>query len=121
MLAACDGDADDSGVASECEVSEDCPIWEHEDETEEQLTCLTQFTGGYCGIQGCESTADCPERSICVAHEDGESYCFRECLDKAECNENRPEHEANCSSNFVWAEPEDDDGAKACIPPSSGV
>jgi hypothetical protein len=58
--------------------------------------------------------------SICVAHEDGTNYCFRVCADKPECNANRgPEEEANCSSSFDWADPADDLGQKACIPPSS--
>ena len=57
-----------------------------------------------------------------MAHTDGENYCFRACEDKPECNENRTaDNEANCSANFAWANPDDDNGERACIPPSSGM
>ena len=56
-----------------------------------------------------------------MAHDDGSNYCFRVCQDKSECYANRTaDNESNCSSNFDWAEPADDEGQKACIPPSSG-
>ena len=84
-----------------------------------QLQCLTQFTGGYCGLEGCEGDVNCPEGSRCVAHTDANNYCFRVCQDKPECNRNRSvENEANCSANIVFVdEPQD---RKACVPPSSG-
>jgi len=87
------------------------------------LECLTQFTGGYCGLEGCEGDADCPEGSACVTHDDGggdANYCFRLCQDKSECNRNRDEeNEANCSANITFVdEPQD---RKACVPPSSGL
>lgn len=118
-------EADDLGIAAECEVDDDCP------EVviaglggaggKVQLKCLTQFEAGYCAIDDCESAADCPEGSTCVRHDDGVNYCFRECTQKTECNANRSsENEANCSANFDYARPADDDGQKACIPPSSG-
>ncbi len=120
-----DTEADELGIASECDVDDDCPtvfiLDTDGEEVEIQLQCLTQFTDGYCAIEDCDSAADCPEGSTCVAHEDGTNYCFRECDEKAECNANRDaESEANCSSNFDYADPDDDLGNKACIPPSSG-
>jgi hypothetical protein len=112
-------EADQVGVASICEVDDDCPEVVIDGETT-QLQCITDFSGGYCSIQGCDSAADCPDGSTCVAHDDGENYCFRECAEKSECNANRPEDdEANCSASFDYADPADDDGLKACIPPSS--
>jgi hypothetical protein len=113
-LSACsDGsDADRLGVGAQCELSEEC------DEDTNQ-SCLLQFAGGYCGILGCVDDLDCPEDSGCVAHEDGSNYCFRTCLDKVECNENRDEAVwSNCSSNVVFTDGAQ--GRKACVPPSSG-
>ncbi len=122
LACACATDADDIGIAAECSDSEDCPTYVNEDGDEENLTCLTQFTSGYCGMEGCDETADCPEGGICVAHDDGSNYCFRVCQEKTECNANRSaDSEANCSANFDWATAGDDDGSKACIPPSSGT
>lgn len=84
----------------------------------EELTCLTQFKGGYCGSQGCTKDADCIEGSICVTHE-GANYCFLVCNEKVDCNKNRSvENEANCSSNIVRVEGGTE---KACVPPSSGT
>jgi hypothetical protein len=115
-------EADRIGIAATCTVDEDCRRIELEDGGVVQLQCLTQFTAGYCGLPDCVTSDDCPYQSICVAHDDGRNYCFRVCLDKPECNANRPpDVEANCSSSFDWAEPADDNGEKACIPPSSGT
>jgi len=115
-------EADRLGIASTCVVDEDCRSVTNPDGGTIQLRCLTQFTAGYCGLPDCVSSADCPLNSICVAHEDGNNYCFRVCDDKPECNTNRaPDVEANCSSSFDWATPSDDRGEKACIPPSSGL
>lgn len=112
-------DADALGIAATCQENEDCAQVTIDGE-EIQLSCLTEFKDGYCGIEGCLSDADCPADSSCVAHDDGNNYCFRECEQKAECNANRaPDSEANCSSNFEYAD--NDDAAekkKACIPPS---
>lgn len=120
-LTACGGggtEADRLGVAAECAATTDCSEVAIDGETV-QLECLPQFKGGYCAIEGCTSATDCPEGSTCVAHEDGRNYCFRICSDKAECNRNRSvDAEANCSSSFDFADPKDDDGSKACIPPS---
>jgi len=114
--------ADRVGIAATCAVDTDCRRLGLEDGGVLQLICLTQFSAGYCGLPDCVTTADCPPASICVTHDDARNYCFRVCLDKPECNANRaPDVEANCSSSFDWAEPADDHGEKACIPPSSGI
>lgn len=117
-------EADRIGVGAECTESAEC---ESADE-EITLECLTQFTGGYCGLEGCEGTADCsdgtccPDGSACVTADDGKNYCYRLCQEKEDCNRNRsPENEANCvgsgTINFV----DGDTGRKACEPPSSGI
>jgi hypothetical protein len=107
-LVACGG-ADDVGIGGECEKSEDCKT--------EDLTCLTNFKGGYCGASGCMVDADCPDDSFCVTHDDTFNYCFRTCTTKAECNENREsDNEANCSSSINPVE--NTTGQKACVPPS---
>lgn len=105
--AVCGSDADDVMIGAECTSAGECD--------NEELTCLTQFKGGYCGAAQCTANADCPEDSACVNHE-GANYCFRTCVDKAECNENRStENEANCSSSVTFAE---GGTGKACVPPS---
>jgi hypothetical protein len=122
-LAACGGgnEADRIGVGWECSASTACPSWTVPDGGTQPLACLPQFAGGYCGLQDCTSSVGCPAGSICVTHTDGRNYCFRTCADKPECNTHRTTaNEANCSSSFTWALPSDDNGAKACIPPSSG-
>ena len=111
-----ENEADRLGVGAECTVMDDC----YQADGEIPQDCLRQFAGGYCGVVGCASNDDCPEASACVAHTDGQNYCFRTCLDKSECNVNRSvDNESNCSANIVFT-----DGAmgfKACVPPSSGV
>lgn len=111
-LAACGNgtEADELGVGAQCTSTDEC-------NPDLAATCLTQFKGGYCGLTGCASDADCPEASACVRHGDGVNYCFRVCADKPECNANRDvDNEANCSGSADFV-----DGAmgrKACIPPS---
>ncbi len=115
-LFACGGEgneADNAGVGASCAMPEDC--------MEEGQTCLTQFTGGYCGLE-CVVDGDCPDGSGCVAHDDGNQYCFRLCQNKSECNLNRSEEEeANCSSSITWVDDAAHDGDKACVPPSAGI
>jgi hypothetical protein len=101
-------EADQLGVGASCSVNEDCTV--------QGQICLP-FKGGYCGLKDCTGDIDCPQGSRCVAHTDGTNYCFRACVDKAECNYNRPvDFASNCSSNVTFV-----DGAKngkACVPPS---
>jgi hypothetical protein len=125
IAAGCGGDdgteADRIGVGAECTADpggdppSTCPIVE----MDVQLECLTQFKGGYCGLEDCTGDTGCPEGSACVAHDDGNNYCFRVCTDKPECNRNRSaENESNCSANITFVEEPQD--RKACVPPSSG-
>jgi hypothetical protein len=120
-LTACGpADADAVGVGAECSQSAPCPTYAVDGGTA-PLACLPQFRGGYCGLQGCASSVECPVGSICVRHTDGMNYCFRTCASKPDCNRHRtPDNESNCSSSFTWAVSSEDNGAKACIPPSSG-
>jgi len=124
-LAACGDDdenaADRVGVGAMCTIMSDClqpdPPCDGGVGCFPQQ-CLTQFTGGYCGIQNCTGNVDCPEGSACVHHDDGINYCFRRCNDKAECNVNRDSsNESNCSSSVTFVEAT---SGKACVPPSSG-
>ena len=108
-------EADRVGVGAECSSTAECPA-----PMEVQLECLTQFKGGYCGLEGCQGDVDCPEGSACVTHSDGKNYCFRECLDKPDCNLNRSvENESNCVGSIAFVDPRND--RKACEPPSSGL
>lgn len=112
-------EADKVGVGAECSVAADCPVIMCDTEPCPDLQCLTQFAGGYCGLTACTADADCPMGSACVTHTDSMNYCFRLCVDKAECNLNRsPAVESNCSANVDFVEPQ---SAKACVPPSSGI
>ena len=119
-LCACGDDEDDLnasdrlGVGAECASNDDCL---REGDGGINLACLPQFKGGYCGLEGCNGNEDCPERSACVAHDDGRRYCFRSCADKPECNLNRsPDNEANCSSSVDYVD--EDTPGKSCVPPS---
>jgi hypothetical protein len=113
LLAACgddDTEADRLGVGAQCTATEEC-------NPDIDLVCLDQFKGGYCGLQGCTGDIDCPEASACVTDGGGVNFCFRICIDKAECNVNRDlENESNCSSSITFID--GDMGRKACIPPS---
>lgn len=96
------------GVGAACTRNEDC--------VELGQTCL-KFKGGYCGVEGCAKTADCPLGSACVTHSDGKNYCFLTCTDKPQCNVYRAiEVEANCSSSVTFAD--GTKNSKACLPPS---
>jgi hypothetical protein len=113
------GDDDDGGseairrgVGDECAVNEDCQ--------EEGQSCLTQFSGGYCGVQDCTGDVDCPAGSACVTEDDGVNYCFLVCIDKPDCNDHRAvENESNCVSSLPFVD--DSAGRKVCRPPLSGV
>ena len=106
----CGNDADDERIGAECTSNGACE--------NEELSCLTQFKGGYCGASACTGNADCPEGSICVT-QGAANYCFRTCEDKAECNKHRTvENESNCSSNITRVSGGTE---KACVPPSSGT
>lgn len=108
-------EADYVGVGAECIDNDDC--LQPENDSDPVQICLTQFKGGYCGIENCESNDDCPQGSACVAHEDGANYCFRRCTDKSECNINRSaDAESNCSANIDFVVPSTT--GKACVPPS---
>jgi|SoiMethySBSTD1v2_1073268.scaffolds.fasta_scaffold18412_7 hypothetical protein len=101
-----------AGVGAACRsgVNADCV------QTPAPLECLP-FKGGYCGLRGCTKTEDCPLGSACVAHDDGQNYCFLICVEKVDCNPTRPlDAQSNCSSNITFVG--GDRGKKACVPPS---
>lgn len=98
------------GVGAACTADADCFVGDT------KLVCLP-FKGGYCGLEGCQSSAECPAGSGCVTHDDGQNYCFLLCAEKPECNGTRPvDVEANCSSKITFADGSKD--SKACVPPS---
>jgi hypothetical protein len=108
--------ADQIGVGAECRNDADC-LQTGDGGIVQQ--CLTEFKGGYCGLKACQADEECPYGSACVSHEDGQTYCFRICRDKGECNLNRSvDHESNCVSSVDFVEGAN--GSKACVPPSSG-
>lgn len=84
--------------------------------TATSLSCITTFTGGYCGKKNCTGNADCPSGSACVRHTDGINYCFLTCTEKSQCNTYRSKSvEANCSSNITFVD--GNTSTKACVPP----
>jgi hypothetical protein len=112
-LTACadDGEtaADKAGIGAECAAAADCE--------EAGQSCLTQFKGGYCGVADCTADAACPSGSRCVTHTDGTNYCFRECIDKVDCNRHRTvANEANCVGSITFVDAAHK--GKACEPPS---
>ncbi len=108
--AACGSNADALGVGAQCTMTSEC-------NTDQKEVCLTQFKGGYCGLEGCAHDTDCPTDSACVMHTDGNNYCFRICATKDDCNANRDAvNEANCSSSVTFVDSQN--GTKACVPPS---
>lgn len=110
-LSSCDDDgteADRKGIGASCAKSEDC--------SEKGQVCLP-FKGGYCGVVDCADNAGCPSGSACVKHDDGKNYCFRVCVEKIDCNANRPvESESNCSSKTSPVSGGKE--TKVCVPPS---
>ncbi|MGB8330931.1 MAG: hypothetical protein WCE62_12460 [Polyangiales bacterium] len=77
FVAGCGDDATEAdriGVGAQCTSSAECPA-----DMDVALECLTQFKDGYCGLEGCAGDVDCPEGSACIAHDDGDTYCFRLC------------------------------------------
>ena len=109
-------EADLFRVGGACRADADCPQPEDGSFVQE---CLTEFTGGYCGLSDCTTNEDCPGGSACVRHDNRQTYCFRQCVDKAECNANRSADVAsNCSSNIEFTDSRTT--SKACVPPSSG-
>jgi hypothetical protein len=98
------------GVGAACTADADCFVGDT------KLVCLP-FKGGYCGLEGCQASDECPAGSGCVTHDDGNNYCFLLCAEKIQCNSTRPvDIEANCSSNITFADDAKD--SKACVPPS---
>ena len=69
-------EADRIGVGAECMASAEC----ESQDGDIPLECLTQFTGGYCGLEGCAGDADCPQ---------GSGACTR--------SRNRPSPECSCT------------------------
>jgi hypothetical protein len=102
-------EAERRGIGAGCVSDDEC--------SEAGQRCLT-FKGGYCGLSDCTTNEDCPSGSACVAHDDGDTYCFLVCRDKPECNDHRPlESQSNCSSNITFTDASTA-GVKACVPPS---
>ncbi|MDA3864212.1 MAG: hypothetical protein PF689_10145, partial [Deltaproteobacteria bacterium] len=76
VFSSCDDDNDNEanklGVGAQCTTNEECDL-------ENDQSCLLDFKGGYCGVMDCIADEECPEGSRCVAHDDGNNYCFLIC------------------------------------------
>lgn len=71
----------DCGVGAACVEDADCA---------NGLACDDAWEGGYCGARGCETNADCPTDSLCIADGDS-SYCARTCAGPTDCTFCRPD------------------------------
>ena len=115
IASACGGDESSAihlGVGAECTGDAQC--------TEANQHCLTDFRGGYCGVEDCTADADCPNGSACVTEDDGHNYCFLLCDSKPDCNAHRSTaNEANCVSSLTFVD--DANGRKVCRPPFGGT
>lgn len=111
FFAGCGNAADQIGIAAQCSSDQNCAKV-----GDTQLSCLTGFKGGYCGLSGCTKDEDCVSGSSCV-RVSGANYCFRNCTDKPQCNANRSaDNEANCVGN---ADHVGASTSKVCVPPSA--
>ncbi len=100
------------GVGAACTDDTQC--------TEANQHCLTEFRGGYCGVEDCTADVDCPTGSACVTEDDGHNYCFLVCANKPECNVHRSlDNESNCVASLPFVDAAD--GRKVCRPPLSGT
>jgi hypothetical protein len=116
-----ENEANQKGVGAECVANDEClngiPDGADIVADVEYQQCLTEFSGGYCGLKDCTAHSDCPEGSLCVVHDNGSHYCFLTCKDKADCNIHRSStNEANCVSSIVFID--ESVTSKACVPPS---
>lgn len=107
------GGATSSNVGAQCSSDGECSP----DPGGILQTCLTEFLGGYCGLRDCQTTADCPSGSACVAHDNGQNYCFLVCVSKPDCNRYRSiAVEANCSANVTFVD--EQVAGSVCVPPA---
>lgn len=113
-------EADRVGIGGTCQTDQHCTDRVGNAAEGYDLRCITSFAGGYCGIDRCGSSDDCPSGSGCARHDDGQAYCFRFCEDDAVCNADRTsEVAATCSSNVGFNGPEEaETNPSACIPPT---
>ena len=70
-------------VPGDCEVGADCV--ETSDCTGD-LTCVTDFKGGYCTQTGCAADSECPTGSVCVDNGGDENICLRTCNAASDCS-----------------------------------
>jgi hypothetical protein len=103
--------ANQAGIGAQCTITSDC--------TTAGEICLTEFSGGYCGLSGCLHDTDCPQGSACVT-DNQTNYCFLICAAKTDCNLHRSvANESDCNSSLTFV-----DGTmnrKVCRPPNSGT
>ena len=123
-VAGCGGDdsteADRIGVGAECTVDSSadppstCPVVE----MDIQLDCLTQFKGGYCGLEGCTGDVTArrgrPASPMTTARTTASEF-----VRTSRIATNRSvENESNCVGSITFVD--DRNERKACEPPSSG-
>jgi hypothetical protein len=110
------------GVGDECTIDTTADASRMGNCTMAGQECLTEFSGGYCGVRDCTVDADCPMGSACVSEDGVTNYCFLICLDKPECNPRRSmANESNCNSALTFVDPAGDMGRKVCRPPLGGI
>lgn len=94
----------DCGVGASCATEADC---------EKGLECVTGVRGGYCGLAGCRSSADCPSDTACVRSGDV-TFCAKGCGADSDCSACRYEGEMVCKDDVEFVG-DDGEGAR-CVP-----
>lgn len=97
----------DCGYGESCGADADC---------ETGLTCLTEFTSGYCGKKGCTTNAECSADSLCIKQGDN-NYCLKKCAGESDCSFCRhPDHAAACRADVTYVEA--GSTGTVCVPPT---
>lgn len=65
-------------IGDECSTSQDCGSGR---------LCDSSQPGGYCTATPCDSTATCPDGSVCVKFPNTETFCMLHCEGNGDCRD----------------------------------
>lgn len=65
-------------IGDDCTINQDCGAGR---------ICDLSQPGGYCTIPECESTATCPDGTVCIEFPNTESYCMLHCEGNDDCRD----------------------------------
>lgn len=94
----------DCGIGASCARDEDCATG---------YSCSPGYDGGYCGLDDCETSDDCPSDSACILTSAG-TTCAKRCSTQSDCSFCRYDDFVSCSDDaeFVVAA----DATSVCLP-----